>query len=84
MSKSKVAVLKCKPETILGDVGRLCEGDVGVFLRWKGSVDDSDHAEETLVPVESRRLIRTYHGGQFMVPPDEVGNQNASRDRCGS
>jgi hypothetical protein len=25
MAKSKVAVLKCKPETILGDVGRLCE-----------------------------------------------------------
>src|SRR5271169_6093080 len=25
MSKAKVAVLKCKPETILGDVERLCE-----------------------------------------------------------
>src|ERR1700680_4405984 len=25
MAKSKVAVLKCRPETILGDVERLCE-----------------------------------------------------------
>ena len=29
MSKAKVAVLKCKPETVLQDVERLCEGSRG-------------------------------------------------------